>query len=169
MSEFNNKLRLNDARNKDAGQLRQMGKSAKTLAASATPWGALSLISQMNIFTDWLYALAMAAALVKDVLDYVGIGSLPALGTIITICVSLFIGLMLLLAGSGGKRKLVKGGMKRFLVLIFGTAIEAFFFGLNFFPIETLTVIIIYLLVLAERKQEAQERKKLEASQEQYA
>lgn len=169
MFEFNNKLRLNAARSQDAKQLKQMAKTAKTLAGAATPWGAFSLISQMNIFTDWLYALAMAAALVKDVLDYIGIGSLPAIGTIVTICVSLFIGLIMLLAGSGGKRKLVKGNIKRFIVLIFGTGVEAFFFGLNFFPIETATVIVIYLLVLAERKQMAKEEKQSEAMQEEYA
>ncbi len=69
-------------------------------------------------------------ALLKDLLDFVGIGSLPGLGTVVTICFSFLIWmLMTLFDRSGGKsnKKMARG-----LVLIFFSLVEAIFFGLNF-------------------------------------
>lgn len=128
------------------------------LAATAAK-EALSLPRYIEWGNDWPFVAALLAGILKDLLDFIGIGSLPAIGTVVSICISIFIGFMMLLAGSSGKRKMVKGAMKRFMVLIGGTVAELLF-GLNFLPIETIMVIAIYIMVLVERKQAEEERKK---------
>ncbi len=145
----------------------RMGAQASTPAGQAklavtAAKEALSLPKYIEWGNDWPYFLALLAGILKDLLDFVGIGSLPAIGTVISICISIFIGFMMLLAGSSGKRKIVKGVMKRYLTLIGGTIAELLF-GLNFLPIETIMVIAIYIMVLAERKQAEAERKKQQA------
>lgn len=170
MPEDDYKKNLHLARN--ASKQKEMVDTARTLAKAATPLGAVSLIKHINIFSDWLFLLAALIALLKDILDLVGIGSLPAIGTVITICVSITIGFLLLLAGANEKRKLVKNVMKRLLVLAGGTLVEAVGFGLNFLPIETIMVIIIYYLVLIDRKVAAEEEKRQKQSgemEEEYA
>ena len=135
-------------------EAKQMADTAKTMAKAATPMGAMSLVKQVDLAKDLAYIPAFFAAVLKDLLDPIGIGSLPAIGTVVTICISIFIGFMMLLAGAHGKGKFVKGMMKRFLVLVGGTGTEMLF-GINIVPIETFTVVIIYIMVLAERKQES--------------
>jgi len=156
------KKKLEEARRKyqDA---KKISKETKTLITSATPWGIFSLLSYVNIFGDWLYALAFCAALLKDLSDFIGIGSLPAIGTVITICISIFIGFMMLLANALEKdRTLFQRTIIRYLILVFGTLLEILF-GLNFVPWETFMVFIIYLFALAARKNSAEKRKKLQA------
>lgn len=87
------------------------------------------------------YMPALFVAALKDVLDFMLIGSLPGLGSVITFCFSLFIFFLLLMAGSGQKYSLTKKG----IVLLIGTAAEGFLFGLNFLPLEVITVVIIYM------------------------
>jgi hypothetical protein len=41
---------------------------------------------------------------------------------------------------------------KKGMVLIVGTAVEAFGFGINFLPMETLTVLAMYVVDKAEEK-----------------
>lgn len=93
-----------------------------------------------------VYTPALVAALLKDLLDLVLIGSFPGIGTVVTICFSILIFLLLLLTRSNSKlidsRFLIRAG----LVLILGSIAEGFIFGLNFLPIETITVFVIYLL-----------------------
>lgn len=86
------------------------------------------------------YMPAFAVALLKDLLDLVLIGSLPGIGTIITVCFSLLIFFLLMLNGSGKKYSLTK----KSLLLAGGAIVEGIFFGLNFLPIETMTVFLIY-------------------------
>ena len=59
----------------------------------------------------------------------------------------------MLLAGSGAKKNVAKNIIKKYGTLIAGTIIE-FIFGIDFLPIETCIVIIVYWLILVERKQE---------------
>jgi hypothetical protein len=146
---------LNQARAKSKiAKAKNMASMARDLYRVATPLGVASLLKYIDWFKDWLYMIALVFAIGKDLIDFVGVGSLPAIGTIISICCSIMIFLLMLLAGSGGKRKFAKKYMNKFIVLIAGTLAEAVLFGLNFLPIETATVIIIYIMVLAERKQE---------------
>ena len=156
--------RLKQARN--AAKQKGLVDSTKTLASMATPWGFFSLFSQIRF--DWPFWFAIFAALLKDISDYVGIGSLPAIGTVITICCSIFIGFMMLLGGSTGKRRTAQKVMRKFLVLSGGTLIELLF-GINFLPIETLTILVIYFMFLAERKQAAEEEKRMRNAQSVYA
>ncbi len=100
-----------------------------------------------------IYGTAMILAGLKDLLDLPLIGSLPAIGTVITFCVSIAIAFILMFDGNFGfRRKVARRLTRRFLVLIVGTMIEGFLFGLNFFPFEMFTVLIIYWMALADRK-----------------
>jgi hypothetical protein len=103
------------------------------------------------------YIIALIAALLKDALDLAFIGSLPGIGTVITICCSILIFFMMLLSGSGQRRKMARGMIKKGLLLLGGTIVEMIGFGINFFPIETFTVALVYLMELSERKKAAQE------------
>jgi hypothetical protein len=90
------------------------------------------------------YSAPLIIAIFKDLLDIIGIGSLPAVGTVITLCLSFIIGILLFFftdAGDiNGKRKIAK----RAAVFIVGLVSEMILFGANLLPIETLTVYIIY-------------------------
>jgi hypothetical protein len=94
------------------------------------------------------YAPMLMAALFKDLSDLAFIGSLPGVGTVVTFCASILIFFLALLRGSFRGRMKYKKGM----VLIVGTAVEAFGFGINFLPMETLTVIAMYSVDKAEAK-----------------
>lgn len=92
------------------------------------------------------YAPALLAAILKDILDLV-FGWIPGIGAIITLCFSLMIFFLLLLAGSGGKWQYSlarKGGF-----LLVGTAIESVPVLSVILPLETFTV---YLIYRADRK-----------------
>ncbi|MFZ1719944.1 MAG: hypothetical protein WAU28_01160 [Candidatus Moraniibacteriota bacterium] len=94
------------------------------------------------------YAPMLMAAGFKDLLDLTGIGSLPGIGTVVTICASILIFFLALLRGSfRGRMKYRKG-----IMLLVGTLVEAIGFGLNFLPIETLTVLAMYMIDKAEAK-----------------
>lgn len=86
------------------------------------------------------YMPALLIALMKDLLDLTFIGSLPGIGTVVTFCFSILIFFLLMLAGSGQNYTLAKKG----LLLLVGTVAEGILFGLNFLPIETMTVFLIY-------------------------
>jgi hypothetical protein len=99
-----------------------------------------------------LYLGLFFIAFLKDLLDFVGLGSLPGLGTVVTICFSFLIWmLMTLFDRSGGKsnKKMARG-----LVLIFFSLVEALFFGLNFLPIQSVTVVVLYIMARSAAKKE---------------
>jgi hypothetical protein len=133
-------------------ETKKLTKEVGTLAKSVTPWGFVSLLGEMNLLTDWTYGLAFFAAVLKDILDFTGFGSLPLIGTVITFCVSIFIGFMMLLSNIlGSERSMFQRSLMRWLVLITGTLVELLF-GLNFIPWETATVLFVYAMALAARK-----------------
>lgn len=149
---------------------KKIGKEAKTLVKSVTPWGFFSLLSHFSLFSDWPYGLAFVVSLFKDMLDIIGIGSLPAIGTIVTLCASIFIGFMMTLANAMEKdRTTFQKTLIRYLILIFGTLVEMLFFGINFAPGQTAMIIIIYCFVLAARKNAADTKKRSGEASEQYA
>jgi hypothetical protein len=111
---------------------------------------AFSLSAQLDPLLDWLYGIALALAILKDILDLVGIGSLPAIGTAVTLMISFCIGFVMLITGSRKMTKAARGIIKRLGVLIGGTVIEMLF-GINFLPVETLVVIIVFYMTLRER------------------
>ncbi|EKE16019.1 MAG: hypothetical protein ACD_11C00054G0009 [uncultured bacterium] len=124
-----------------------------------------------SIWKNLAFVPAIIAAVFKDVLDIVifiievlgattvvlaplaGLG--VALMSVVTFCISIFIGFMLMLAGMGGRDAKIKNFFKtfvrNFLFLIFGTAIELVP-GLGILPVETITVIAIFFMTMAEKK-----------------
>lgn len=136
-------------------------EKAKNITNLTTPLGAVSLLGQINFLSDIPYAAALGAAMLKDLVDLAFIGSLPGIGTVITICCSIFIAMMFFLAGiSEGTikkaRRLAKGKafqktVIRMLAIITGTTIE-FLPGIDFFPVESAIVVIVYTWTLMDRK-----------------
>jgi hypothetical protein len=88
----------------------------------------------------FLYLPAFAVAFFKDLLDFVFIGSLPVIGTVITAGLSFLIFALLYLTGSKNQTS------RRVIVLGLTTLVEGILFGVNFFPLETAAVFIIYYL-----------------------
>lgn len=145
------KDKLDDIKQK-THDAKKVGREVGTLVKSATPWGVFSLILQINIFVDWAYGIALFLAILKDLLDLFVIGSLPVIGTVIGFLVSISIGFLMLIANFFEKdRTVFQKTLLRYLALGLGTLIE-FLFGLNFFPFQTLTCVIIYLMALSARK-----------------
>jgi hypothetical protein len=99
---------------------------------------------------DYIFVgMAIAVALLKDISDYVGLGSIPLIGTALTLMATIFIAAAMYLAGAKGQKK-NKMFFKRALAYIGGTGAE-FIFGLDFLPIETAMVGYLYYLLLKER------------------
>lgn len=134
--------------------------SIKTISALKT----VSLIKYFDPFMDWLYGIALALAIIKDILDYAGIGSLPAIGTIVTFIVSFTIGMIMFITGSAKRKRETTSLLKsRYGSLVAGTIVEMIF-GINFLPIETLLVIVVFYLTLDERREaDIEERKTAQA------
>jgi hypothetical protein len=103
-------------------------------------------------FLDWTYGIALTAALFKDISDLTGLGSLPIIGTLITIIVWFVIWFIMFITRAGMKRMMVKFIVRKLGVLFGGTFIE-FIPILNFFPTETLIVVVVFYLLLRERKE----------------
>jgi hypothetical protein len=150
-SEEQNVASLANARR--ISQARNAVNQAKNTVKNVT--STLSLAKQIQPGNDWPYILAFFVAVLKDLLDFVGIGSFPAIGSAVSIICSIFIFFMMLLAGSGKRgraaRALLKGPMGRFLLLGAGTLVEMLF-GLNFLPVETAVVAGAYWMLLNERR-----------------
>jgi len=109
------------------------------------------LAKYLNPFIDWLYGIALAAALLKDILDFVGIGSFPAIGTVVTIMASIVIWTVMIITGSAFKAIKKRRLIMRYGVLVVGTLIEMVF-GIDFLPIETVMVIYIFVSTLEDRR-----------------
>ncbi len=110
------------------------------------------LSAQIDPLRDLFLGIALSAALLKDLLDMAIIGSLiPGFAQIITFCCLITVPFCMFLMGGGGiiKRKI----LKKLLIWLAGFLAE-FIPVLNFFPIGTATVIILYILILRERRLE---------------
>lgn len=121
-----------------------IAKKAKDMATAPTEIQA----------TDFaIYGMAFSLAGLKDLLDLAGIGSLPGIGTAVTFCFSIAIGLILMLDGvSMSQAKVARRMTRRYLTLIAGTMVEGILFGLNLFPFQLATVALIYWMSLTDRK-----------------
>lgn len=107
-----------------------------------------------------LYLGVSMIALFKDLLDLVGIGSLPAIGTVITFCLTFLIWILFLLFDKSGGGSKANRAMVRGLILIFIGMVEGLFFGLNLLPIETATIIVLYLMARHAYKKAKKEHEK---------
>ncbi len=166
MNEHQHKKRLEQARQtgrannltkKNSSTQKTIKESKEVIKNISNPVSFFSLFFQMSIFTDWMYGVALLAAVLKDILDLLEVtGIWYIIVIVLTFCVSIFIALMMLLGNSvngvgKGQRKMIKS----WLVLLAGTSAELIF-GIDLLPIETLTVIIIYLMLLSARKTQQQ-------------
>jgi hypothetical protein len=131
----------------------------------------VSLVKYLNPFIDWLYGIALAAALLKDIMDLVGIGSLPGIGTVITLMATITIWAVMIITGSAFKAIKKRRLVMRYGVLVAGTLIEMVF-GIDFLPIETFMVIYIFVSALEDRrdaKEKADEKAAAQSAQMQTA
>lgn len=169
-TELENKIRLNQARREaeknkteeanknNASTGRNFIRRIGPMAALNTAKDAMLAFTAFRLTDVFIYGIALILALFKDLLD-LAILALPGFGAVIvmviTWCISIAIGLLMMFDGvSSAKRKIAGKLVKRMLVLIAGTIVESFLFGLNFFPFEMFTVGVIYFMSLMERKQE---------------
>lgn len=116
-----------------------------------------------------LYLGVSMIALLKDLLDFVGVGSLPGIGFVVTACFSFLIWILLVVFDNSSKGTRHNMRLIRGLVVIAFAAVEGFAFGLNFLPIETTMVIVLYHLarrVWKKEEEKAKEEKRLSAGQE---
>lgn len=107
-----------------------------------------------------LYLGVSMVALLKDLLDFVGVGSLPAIGTVVTLCFTFLIWMLLSLFDRSSQHTRSNMHLMRGLVVIGFGLVEAVGFGLNFLPIETTMVIVLYQLVNHAWKEEEKKAKK---------
>ncbi|HPN54625.1 MAG TPA: hypothetical protein PLB52_01700 [Candidatus Moranbacteria bacterium] len=126
-----------------------MSKAIKNLA---TPTGVFAALKHVDFLKDMPFIAAAMFALLKDILDFI-FNETIILGMLFSILCSIFIFMMLWLAGSSRKQKRAKGFVKKAVILI-GGGIADSLPGLGFLPIETLTVFLIYITVLSERASE---------------
>ncbi|MGK2848505.1 MAG: hypothetical protein ACSLEX_00300 [Minisyncoccota bacterium] len=93
-----------------------------------------------------LYIGVAMIALLKDLLDLIGVGSLPGIGFVVTACFTFIIWLLLATFDRSSQGTKSDMQMARGLVTIGIGLIEGIGFGLNFLPIELLMVIILYVM-----------------------
>ncbi len=99
-------------------------------------------------------------ALLKDLLDFAGIGSLPGIGTVVTICFTFLIWILLAMFDRSSQHTRMNMFLVRGLVIIGFGLIEAVGFGLNFLPIMTAMVIVLYFLARRAYKKAKEEAEK---------
>ncbi len=112
-----------------------------------------------------LYGGLVCIALLKDLLDLALVGSLPGIGSVVTLCFGFLIWILMFVFDRSGGRSNNK--IARSLTLLGFSMVESFGFGLNFLPIETVTVIALYIMTRSAWKKEEERRKKEEAASNQ--
>ena len=141
---------------KNKGRAGEAIRNARNLARNATPWGMTSLLFQIKPLSDWMYGLALIAAIFKDILDITeATGIMYAVVIVATLLCSIFIAMMMILGGfsNGAEGGRVQQKMIRSWLILLGGTVAEMLFGINFLPIETFTVAIVYVLLLSARKQ----------------
>lgn len=92
------------------------------------------------------YLPAGAVGVLKDLLDFILLGSLPVVGTVVTFFASVIIFILTIFAKKNSSVEDMGFIIKRLLIVLVGFVVEGFVFGVNFFPFETVTVLVIYLM-----------------------
>lgn len=161
MSE-ENKQKLAEARNNSRLNSNRSPKSLKNLAGDIAKEAGISNPASLIGFilpNDLFFFFAIMIALFKDISDFFLIGSIPLIGTIVTILASITLFFAMLISGASfknfknkkdNKKLAIKVG-KKWGTLAAGTIFEMLF-GLNFIPIETISALLIYFFILQERK-----------------
>lgn len=114
-----------------SSRLRQLRKRADQAKFTGKPPSAL------------LYTGVGMIALLKDLLD-LAIGLIPGLVTVIALCLTFLIWMLLFLFDRSSARtnkKMVQG------IILLGVALfEGVAFGLNYLPLETMSIVLLYIL-----------------------
>lgn len=141
-----------DQNRQQSGTIQNATDIGKNLSKAATPMGVFSVLKKIDFSKDIPFFCAFGFAILKDILDIVFTASvaLMPLSILFSILCSIFIFMMLMLAGSNGKRKGAQGLVKKGLTLMAGGVIDSIP-GVDAFPAETATVGVIYYMTLAER------------------
>jgi len=117
---------------------------------------AYSFLKEVNWMIDWMIGVPLLLAILKDVVDWMGLAILPGINDLIVWCISILTTLVMIFLGASGARTKVKVAnslVKKAITIIGGTICEELP-GIDFLPIMTLTVLVAYILVLLDRKQE---------------
>lgn len=144
-----------DSLKNSAGNARKNIQTAKNAANVA------SLMQYIDPFMDWLFGIALAFAILKDILDILNTALIAAGGVgwflimLFTGACSLAIFFIMLITGASGKTGMAKGIAKRIVALLVATGAEMIP-GIGLLPMESIVVIIILWMTLAERKTAAQ-------------
>jgi len=143
---------------RDRNQAWNSHRDLRKIKEDMTLKGTLSLAGFLEI-TDIFFVFGLAGAILKDILDLTLLGSIPVIGTVLTFMASGIIAAGMLITGSRKYKKKASGiasiMKNKWGILGAGTIFE-FLFGLNFFPIETVTLLIIIHLTLSQRREAAE-------------
>jgi len=150
--EAGHKSKLDETRQaaKIAKNVAEVAATGSPKAAVALAKGALSIFKQIDTLGDMPFFLAIGAAVLKDVIDLITFETI-ILPFITSICCGIFIFMMLYLGGATDKKRKAKKLMGKGLTILFGSALD-FIPGLDIVPIETITVLAVYVWVLFDRK-----------------
>lgn len=96
--------------------------------------------------TLWHYKFVFLLAIGKDLVDLSIIAALPVISFIVTSIFGIAIFVALYLAKTN--RSLFE--IRRIAAFIVGYIVEAFFSGVNLFPVQTATVVLIYMIDILE-------------------
>ena len=142
--------RRSQLKNSGKMNLSTKAKELENMKSLASPMAGLSLLKQIDFMGDMPYALAIMAALGKDILDFTGWDFL-GIGTLMGICCGIFIFMMMFLVDAGDKKKTTGKWVKKMLTLMGGVMIDAIPV-IDFLPIETATAVVLYIMTLMDRK-----------------
>ncbi len=132
-----------------ASQVETREARVRALAAaalSAIPQAARSAaVAPTQTVSLLAYAGPLIIAGLKDLLDLVLVGSLPGVGTVLTLCLYLLIFMLFIFSEHATARPKAIFLMQAGGALFFGTAVEGLMVGLNFLPIGLGLIFGIYL------------------------
>lgn len=120
--------------------------AAVSMAKKVSPLGFFLLLKEVNLIKDMPFFAAIIFALLKDLLD-IAFSVTVVIPFIFSVLFSIFLVMMIILAGSGGKIKTGKFIWKG-LTIIGGGLTDSL---ANIAPMAIFTTLIIYLMTLKER------------------
>lgn len=93
----------------------------------------------------WDYRFAFSAAIIKDLFDLAGF-SVPVISFVVTTFFFIIIFVALYFAKTNKNLMDMRYFVKKVVVFVVGFITEAFLFGVNLLPVQTLIVYLIYLI-----------------------
>lgn len=147
-------VQLKEARQSSAASKKSIKKMVSKAAASKESVRILkSMVKQIDLLNDWPMFLALGMAVLKEVVDFIAVtGIFWVFTAVISVCMGIFIFMMMILAGAGQKRRAANMVVKRIMVIGAGTITEVV---MPIIPITSvLTVLVTYAMMLMERMEQ---------------